>query len=377
MICVKCGKTAPDGPYCALCGAPQQRTRNTHRRGNGQGSAYKRGKTWTGVAVGYCYTDGDLQLRRKRPTKGGFRTKGEALAWAVSYAGDSTKPMPKLIELWEGWSANDMTRLSKDKQTAYTIARTRLEPIMGRRIDTLTVDELQAVINDTCETYYPARDCKTLLSHLYKRAMASNANAGRVSLNLSRFLVLPENREAEAQPFTQAEVRTLWGLWEGGYTFAGYILVLIYTGMMPVELLTCTVPMIDFTAREIHGCGRKTKHRREAAIVFPDFLAPVLEKLTEGKKGKLIPINRDNFYKQYYDALERAGVRRLPPYSCRHTYGTEAVKLAVPPAVIAQMLRHSNTRMQERYTHLGTDEAHAAANKLVPLRGLQMVDKTG
>ena len=76
---------------------------------------------------------------------------------------------------------------------------------------------------------------------------------------------------------------------------------------------------------------------------------------------KLIHINKDLFYEEYYACLERAGVEKKVPYSCRHTYATEAVKLGVHPAVVQKMLRHSTQKVQERYTHLSSEEAHEAA----------------
>lgn len=381
MICIKCGADVVDAPYCCQCGAPQTvpaKKKYTRSRGNGMGTAYKRGKTWTGQASGYSYTvtkeDGTKAIRWKRPTKGGFRTKKEALLWAASYRGDADSPLPTLLDLWDGYSNNDMTRLSNDKQTAYKIARRRLESIISRRIDTLTVDDLQDVVNAETSTYYPAKDMRDLISNLYKRAMASNSNNGRIALNLAKFIVLPQNEEKEAEPFTQDEVSKIWAQYDTGDVFAGYILLLIYTGMMPIELMSCKRDMIDLDKCEIFGCGHKTAQRKkEYAIVFPDFLRPVVEQLMQqvppkgrADLGKLLPMNKDNFYKTYYATLESAGVRKLPPYSCRHTYGTEAVKLAVPPAVIKQMLRHATTKTQERYTHLGMDEAHNAANAMRP-----------
>lgn len=106
----------------------------------------------------------------------------------------------------------------------------------------------------------------------------------------------------------------------------------------------------------------KTKSRKKSAIVYPEILRPVVESLLKSKGEKLLSINKDNFYIEFYDCLERAKVRKLPPYSCRHTYGTEAVKLGVHPAVVQKMLRHSNQRTQERYTHLTSEEAHEAVN---------------
>ena len=82
------------------------------------------------------------------------------------------------------------------------------------------------------------------------------------------------------------------------------------------------------------------------------------------KKEKLLQMNKDNFYKKYYETLKEIGVRGLPPYSCRHTYGTEAVKGQNSPEVVRQMLRHATILMQQKYTHISPDAAHEAANAM-------------
>ena len=357
MICRYCHKTAPDGLYCIFCGKRQDVPRQAHKRGNGQGTAYKRGKTWTGVRAGYQFTD-DEGLHRKRQTKGGFATKKDALEWASTKTFLETHS-PKLIELWELYEANDLPKLSKSKQTAYKIARKRLEPLMGTQIHLLTLEALQQAIN-AAKTYYPARDCKTVLSQLYKKALASNN--GLVTKNLAEYVTLPQLEETEAKPFTTEELKAFWDLFDKNDYFVGYILLMCYSGMMPAELLSCKKDMIDKDKCEIFGCGAKTKSRKKSAIVYPEILRPVVESLLKSKGEKLLAINKDNFYIEFYDCLERAKVRKLPPYSCRHTYGTEAVKLGVHPAVVQKMLRHSNQRTQERYTHLTSEEAHEAVN---------------
>lgn len=367
MTCRYCRKALPDGAkFCCFCGRSQEQKK--HKRGNGQGSAFKRGRTWTGVRPGYQFTD-DNGLHRKRPTKGGFATKKEALEWASTNTNLDTHS-PKVIELWELYEQNDLKKLSSNRQTAYKIARNRLESIMGVEIHLLTLKTIQGVINDECETFYPARDCKTVLRAIYKKAMASNSSL--VSVNLADFIVLPDLEEKEAKPFTEDEVKAFWKLYDKNDYFVPYVLLLCYTGMMPYELMICKKDMVNLDDCSIFGNGAKTKSRKNSEIVFPEFLRPLVEGLLNLPGDKLLHMNKDNFYKEYYACLERAVVRKLPPYSCRHTYGTEAVKLGVHPAVIQKMLRHSTTRTQERYTHLKSEDAKEAVN-LLP-RGSQVVD---
>lgn len=366
MICVKCKREVPDGPFCAQCGAKQERKRSATRRANGTGTAIKRGRTWTGIAAGVSYTekmaDGSLKTVRRRPWKGGFRTRTEALAWANSYSGNDTPTSPTLAELWNGYSSSEMLKLSKAKRIGYKKARERLEPIIARRIDTLRISDLQDVVDKNAISYYTARDMRTVISKLYQRAMAER----RATVNLSQFIVLPELNEREAEAFSEEEVATMWDAYRSGDVFIGYLILLIYTGVMPAELIACRKDMIDREKHEIWGCGKKTaKRKKEIPIVYPDFLAPVLDALCAYSTSEmLLDMPRNRLYDEYHKAIKRLGIRDLPPYSCRHTYGTEAVKGKNSPEVVRQMLRHATITTQQRYTHLSSEAAHEAANKL-------------
>ena len=372
--CIKCGVELPENAvFCYICGKKQiVEKRKGRQRGHGAGTAYRRGKTWTAQAAGYSYTvekeNGDPVLIRRRPTKGGFATKTEALEWAASYSpSKAQKSAPTLADLWQGWSENDMKKLSVDKQAAYKKARERLEPLISRQIDSLTIDDLQQTVNEKAKSYYTARDMKSLLSHLYQRAMASGGSTGTVTVNLSRFIVLPDLEEKAPEPFTEDEVNAMWRSWDDGNIFVGYLLLMIYTSMMPGELLACKTNMIDFDKHEIYGCGRKTKKRKETPIVFPEFISPVLEKLAEkstSKSGGLFGGDTKSFYDAYHTTTRALHIRDLPPYSCRHTTATEAVKKGVELPVVQQIMRHSKLTSTQRYIHVSTEAAHRGVNQL-------------
>ena len=75
MNCRKCQREIPDeSVFCNHCGAKQvKQERRKSCRGNGQGTAFKRGKTWTAQVTYYG------RGMREAKTKGGFRTRTEAL----------------------------------------------------------------------------------------------------------------------------------------------------------------------------------------------------------------------------------------------------------------------------------------------------------
>lgn len=366
MICVKCGADVADAAFCGACGWKQEKAPPAkHRRGNGQGRVWRRGNSWSAQVTLYTTRerreDGSERVVQKRRTKGGFATKREALAALESLRGPQAKQCPKLLHYWELYEAGALQKLSDSKQTAYRIARKRLDSLMGSPMDALTVSDLQRVLDREAQSYYPAHDMQSVLSHLYKLAMADQM----VSVNLSRFLSLPTLEEKETEPFTELEVRALWKAYTNGVEFSAYVLLMIYSGMMPGELMSCRVENIDADAREIRGVGLKTQQRKAVPIVYPDFLDPLIaDLLARAGSGKLLRISKDRFYVRYYEALEAAGVRRLTPYSCRHTTGTEAARARLPAQIIQQLMRHAKITTSQRYIHLGSDTAHQAANSL-------------
>lgn len=342
----------------------------TKVRGNGQGSAFKspNGKSWTAqVVVGYkpASVKGKQAIPIKRK-KSGFPTKAAALAYCpILLAGGVVKPAeaPRLSSYWETYSTNKLLSLSKSKQCAYRIAWNKLHIIHDVRIDTITVQLLQQTVNSAAQSYYPRRDCKALLTSLFKLAAAD----GFANKDLPSLLELPALEEAEREPFTPEEQAALWNLYEKGDKTASIPLLMIYTGMMPGEAQGLKKSQIDLSAQQIVGAGMKTKVRKKAPIVLADCILPLVQDLVENAQpsGYIWPRNKAGWYENYYHALEAAGCRALTPYSCRHTTATAlAVTENIAPQTIRKMMRWSTAKMLDRYAHPDQSDVLAAANAM-------------
>ena len=360
--CKKCRAALPDDAnFCMKCGAKQSNSTKTKSRGNGQGTAIKRGNSWTAVTTeGFYILDGKLHQRRH--WKGGFKSKTAALAFAANPVPDKP-PSPTLSYYWEGWKNSDMQDLSKSKQGAFTIAWRKLQPLASKPIEDLTIADLQNCVDKAAPTHYTARDIRVLLSHLYKRAVAE----GNARTNLAQFIHLPPLEEKEMEAFSEQEIHQLWEAYGAGDRFVGFVLLMIYSGMMPGELLDCKEDMIDWDKREIRGCGKKTKKRKITPIVFPELIEPVLQDLianSNSRMGNIVGMNKDRFYAEYHAALARAGVRDLPPYSCRHTTATALALGNIAPSVIQEVMRHTKFATTQRYIHPDTASTHAAVNTM-------------
>lgn len=366
MLCKKCKKEIPEESiFCNHCGTKQIRQQSIKERGNGTGSVYKVGKTWAvSVVLGYRQgADGKPVPVRKK--KQGFRTKKEAIEYIPQLRQIRTKKVPTMTQLWSQYKVSQFVKLSKSQQESYEIAWRKMESIFFSPIDQLTTADLQEVVNTKAPTHYPAKDMKDLLSKLYQIAMADQF----VSANLSKFIVLPDLNAKEREAFTEQEIASLWEDYAAGNWWTGYVLLMCYTGMMPGELLAATKDQIDREGQQIIGAGKKTKVRKDTPIVLADMILPVLDDLCDHTEGdKLIRINKDRFYKVYYETLERAGVRRLAPYSCRHTAATALALENIPLSVVQKIMRHAKVTTTQQYIHVDVDPMLEAVNQMAKQR---------
>lgn len=362
----KCGKLIPsDGIFCPYCGQRQVPNTGRKRRGNGSGYAYKRGKTWTlRVTIGFTVDEQGRVVRQYR-TKGGYPTKAEALRHVEELKNQKVRKVPTLAELWLIYKDGPFTKLSASKQTAYKIAWGKLSSISAIPVDKLGIKDLADCVAAKAPTFYPARDMKTVLGKLWDYAQAEQY----VSVRLPDFIELPALKESEPDPFSEIEIHSLWNGYGGGDWFAGFVLLMIYTGMMPGELLDLRMDMIDWTRCEIVGAGKKTDVRKKTPLVLADFIVPVLDDLcqrSKTRKGKVVGMNKDKFYEEYYLCLERNKCRRLTPYACRHTTATALALGNIAPSVIQRIMRHAKFATTQRYIHPDTADMKKAVNELHP-----------
>jgi len=353
VICPRCKREIPDdAALCCYCGRVIIKKKPAGRKPNGSGTTFKRGSTWSVKVTVAMDVTPEGKLRQIRKEKGGFATRAEAAAYAPTLIAQATArktKAPTLQHYWDLYITTDMERLSVSKAVAYKGAWKKLHALAHRAMDTLTVADLRRTVAAQAATYYPARDMKNLLSHLFKLAGAD----GWVSKDLPSYIILPELNEKERRPFSDEEQKALWKAWENGDRNAALPLIMIYTGMMPGELMGLKASMIDLDAQKITGAGMKTKVRKESAIYLPTSILPVITACMDASAdGHIAPRYEKAFYADYYAALEAAGCRRLEPYCCRHTTATAlAIDKSIAPQTIQRIMRWSSTRMLDRYAH--------------------------
>ena len=364
MVCVRCKKDIQDDAvFCPYCGRKQIKEKRP-RRGNGTGSVYQRKDCagWTAQIPNGHASNG----RTKYIRKGGFKTKTDALKALATLKEEhnNSKPLPTLSYYYKVFCKGRGAKISADKQKAYEIAYNRLKEYHNTPVNQLKVADIQDVINNTCDSFYPAKDVRTVLRHVLRRAAADDLP---VNITLPDLLELPKLEEQKREPFTEEEQIALWLSYEAGNRPASVPLVMIYTGMMTGEMRQLRADMIDLDHQQIVGAGLKTEERRTKHILIPDDIVPIIQDWTEQKPtGRIFSMNEEDFYKMYYKALADAGIERhLTPYSCRTTTATTlAVHREVAPQVLQRVMRWKSTKVMDRYVNPNDSDARKALGKI-------------
>lgn len=325
---------------------------NPKSRGNGQGSVYYRKdrKCWQAGITKY---NGSKRIQK---VKSGFKTKREALHWLNNYDPEESRTINITLKmLYEPWSQKHFSKISPGKISGYERAWSRISDLHEIPIQNITYSEMQAAI-DKIDGYYPAKYAKFVLTSIYSEAIKDKI----VPVNTAEYIELPPAPKGGTKnAFSEENITDMWRC-INNEPFLAYPLIMIYTGMRPGELMKMTRDMINFEEHSIVGAGSKTDLGKSQPIVFPDKIEPLLRNfkpLTEHK-------DKMWFYEKYKQALEAAGIPYLSPNCCRHTCASRLAMQNIPPALIKQIMRHTNYNTTLGYTHFDSKPSAEALNKI-------------
>lgn len=312
------------------------------RRGNGEGTVLKLSNRNYKAIVVVGWRDDKHPIKR---TKSGFRTVVEARAYIQELKKSKTCKRC-FADFWNVYSNGEMQTVSEGTQRKYELAYKRLAPLCNRDLHDVHIDDLNALCTDL--TANSAKSLRNLLSNLYQLAMAEEY----VQSNLALLMTLPtEHGEKPRKAFTDAELHTLWSAWEHEHErMLGTILLMTYTGMMPIELLRLHTDNVHGSV--IEDIGAKTEKRKAAPILVPDIVMPVLQWLCRhAEDGVLMPLNEKRYRERFKACLHEHGISTdHTPYDCRHTTATMYARL-LDPNTLTEVMRHATLQMTEHYKH--------------------------
>lgn len=388
MICVKCSADIPDGSlFCNLCGKKQtvaEKKRSVKVRGNGMGTAYRRGNSWTAcVTVGWILPDNPSKPKVPvRKTKGGFKTKKDAINYCPLLLTSTDKlTRMTLQETWKAWSEMYEGRVIPSTMGCYKAAYNYFAPFHGTFMDLISADDLQKCMDDCKAGHRTHQNMKCIAGLLWGYAFDHNAVYKDITTNL----YIGKGSSVQRDPIDIEEVKAIKNS-IGKERYAEYIYCLCYLGFRPGEMLELKKDMLHYAVipkddnnPERHVWyfvnGKKTPAGKDRVVIVPDqILEIVLTRLFipgtdlvfpmylfSRKKGepliRLKQMSHDYFNKHVFKplmvSLGFSGTK--VPYCARHTYADMLKSASGSDKDKAAMFGHSNYLFtQDKYqsTHL-------------------------
>jgi integrase len=187
----------------------------------------------------------------------------------------------------------------------------------------------------------------------------------------------PEARADELRPFTAGEVDALRA--ELGPVYGPLVIVAAETGLRTNEWVAVERRDIDRAGRAVTVQRRfadgvltpypKTARRRvpltERAFAAVEALPARIDTalLFPAPEGGFV--NLDNWRtREWYDALDAAGIDKRGPYHLRHTFATEALAAGVSIFELSRLMGASVKTIDRHYGHLARDSEDAIQARL-------------
>jgi integrase len=322
------------------------------------------GQVWKRGTKNWCIRWYDAE--RKRHQRGGFRTKEEAdgvLQSELSFVrtGDPKAGQHTLDDLARDFLAQYDKSPSREVVVKWALAKAR-ERFGKTRLDRLNARDLGAWRAELPEAQ------RHQVFAVLRQVLEQAVKWKMLTHNPARDVKNPTPHRLEVKPFESwAEVEALaaeLGEWGPLAIFA------VGTGLMPEEwsalqrrdidlkarVVTVRRTVVDGVVREFQG---KTK-RRMRRVPLRDRAVEAIRQMPTRIGAQLVfpgtrggYLNVDNWRsRDWYPALEAAGLERRGPYAMRHTYATFSIAAGIDMFVLARRMGTSVEMIDHHYGHL-------------------------
>ena len=298
---------------------------------------------------------------------GYYSTYQEALTALAEYNKnpyDANLANITVAELWEIFQERRFSVISDSGKIVYTAAFKHLKSIHSVPIRELKTYTLQAAVDNIPRGWETKSHALSLLNQLFNIAMELDV----IQKNYAAFVKLPSKpQSSKHSAFTKEEIKILF---ENVFAekWADTVLILIYTGMRPSELLKIKTADVHLNERYMVG-GLKTKAGRERVIPICDKVLPFIRKRFNPNTEYLIeennkPVTYSHYAKYFADCMKSLNMKHLP-HDGRHTFASMANTKGINATSVKLIMGHSSGDITEKvYTHKAVEELLQAVNTL-------------
>lgn len=335
---------------------------------NGYGSVYKlsgnRRKPWIArKTIGW--TD---EGKQQYYTIGYFTSRKKALDALAEYNKNPYNADTANItfkEVFEMWSKQKYPKISQSNQNGYNAAYTIAKNLHDMEFNKIKAMHLQKVINNCNKGHGTLKKIKTLFNQLYKFAISNDIT----SKEYSRYVDIGKNNiNSKRKPFTKEEIKKLWDNIDN-MDFIDTILIMIYTGIRPGELLTIKNKDINIEERYMRG-GIKNKSSINRIIPINKKILPLIKSRMSDNEYLIYNYKKEqmkyhNYYREKWETMMKFLGMEHKPHECRHTFATLMDNVDANKLSIKRIMGHASKDITDSvYTHKDIEELRKAVDLL-------------
>ena len=319
----------------------------------------------------------------KRSILGYYATRKEAMIALAKYNEDPHELKTHDItfkEIYELWSEHGLDGLSESSHMIYAAAFKNAKILHDVPISKIKTDDMESVLRGLNGKSKSTINNVLMVFHkVFNYAIQRDL----VSKDYSEYITVKMDstkKEEIHTSFTPKEISLLWRNLDTTissfcnkkriyHTPAAWLIIMIYTGMRPIELISMKTENIHLNEHYMIG-GAKTKQGKNRIIPIHNDIMDILNDYYDPKNKYLMiyadkkPPSSAQFRKMIKELCSVLNMDHLP-HDGRHTFATFAKRSKIDEFYIQKIMGHSPIGITNKvYTHVEPKELVAEVNKI-------------
>lgn len=267
------------------------------------------------------------------------------------------KDKTTIIELYNFWRESPaFEKLERPTQDRYDKDIRRFEPLIYKPISQVTYDNLQKKLNKIQANGYTrgkdptkrpfSKDKLQKIIQAINIAYIEAIKRNIIENNLTDLLdYYGTSKKKTFDIFNKKEINFMFDNIQN-IPEIKFILLNIYTGLRPIEMVSLKKEHIDLTNKTIHGMGKKTEAGKNKTIIILPDIEEILINLYNSTDEYILgrKMSQDYYRKHiFYKVLDKLNIRNnRTPYTCRDTFAALMNHFNVDKQTIKNMMGHTS-----------------------------------
>lgn len=314
-------------------------------------------------------TDGwDDKKSQKFKYIGFFEKREQALKFLASYNDNPLLVETNKItfeEVYKKWSDIKFPKIAESNVKSYEWSYNYCEELYKMKFADIKVIHLQKVVDECGKSFPTLKKLKTLFNQLFEFSVQNDIS----DKNYAQFVDIgsPEKSTLH-KPFSNKEINKLWEHVDK-MEYIDTILIGIYSGVRPGELITIETPNVFLEERHMIG-GIKTENGKDRIIPISRKIEGFIEKRLKDNNCGYLVMNRlgqPMKYSNYYDDIWKNIMEKLQmdhyPHDVRHTFASLMDEAGANKLAIKRIMGHASQDITDSvYTHKNLESLIAAVD---------------